>query len=105
MKNVGIQLNRDYNLAVKVKKDESGKITSGLIIGDVTHQNQAIILTAQKGELKESPTVGTGINDICNDNDFRLWKREITEQIEGDGQRITRLVVNEKELILDAKYI
>lgn len=104
MKNIGIQLIDDYDLSLKVKKDESGKILSGLIVGDVTYQNQAMILLGQKGEFKESPTVGIGINDICNDSDFRLWKREITEQIESDGQRITKLELNEKGLVLEAKY-
>jgi hypothetical protein len=105
MKNIGIQLDSDYDFSIKIKKDKSGKIASGLIVGDVTHQNQALILLAQKGEIKESPTVGVGINDICNDSDFRLWKREITEQIEGDGQQIKKLTVNEKGLFLEAKYI
>jgi hypothetical protein len=39
-----------------------------------------------------------------NDNDLRLWRKEITEQLEADGQRIDKLVLNEKEFILDAKY-
>ena len=73
-------------------------------IGDITYQNQALILKAQKGDFKESPTLGVGIEDIVNDNDLRLWKKEITEQIENDGQRIDKLVLNEKEFILDAKY-
>jgi hypothetical protein len=105
MKGIGIQLNNDYDLDVKVKKDTTGKILSGLVVGDVTVQNQAVILLAQKGEFKEYPVVGIGINDICNDSDFRLWKREITEQIEKDGQQISRLELNEKGLILEAKYI
>jgi hypothetical protein len=105
MKNTGIQLDADYNPRIKVRKDASGKITSGLCVGDVTHQNQAILLLSQKGELKENPTTGVGIGDLCNDSDFGLWKREITRQIEGDGQRIEKLAVSDKELILEAKYV
>jgi len=104
MKGTGIQLNSDYDLDVKVKKDASGKVVSGWTVGNVTSQNQALILLCQKGEFKTSPTVGVGINDMCNDNDFRLWRREITEQMEQEGQRITRLELNEKGLIIEAKY-
>ena len=103
-KNIGVQLDGDYDLDIKVRRDASGKIISGLVVGDVTYQNQAMILKAQKGEFKESPTVGVGIEDIVCDSDLRLWRKEITEQLEADGQRIDRLVLNEREFILDAKY-
>jgi len=104
MKKIGIQLNEDYDLKVQVRRDASGVIVSGLQVGDVTYQNQALILSSQKGEIKESPLTGVGINDICNDNNFSIWKREITEQLERDGQRIDKLEINEKGLTLEAKY-
>jgi len=103
-KNIGIQLNSDYDLDINVRRDANGKIISGLTVGDVTYQNQAMILKAQKGEFKEHPTVGVGIEDIINDSNVRAWKKEITEQIEADGQRIETLIITEKEFILDAKY-
>jgi hypothetical protein len=104
MKGTGIQLGGDYDLSIKVIRDATGKITGGWQTGETTAQNQALILICQKGELKEQPTVGIGLNDICNDDDFRLWKREITEQIERDGQQITELILDEKGLKLEAKY-
>jgi sulfopyruvate decarboxylase TPP-binding subunit len=108
MKNVGIQLETltdgDYDLSIIVRKDGLGRIVSGLTVGDVTYQNQAIILRAHKGEIKENPLVGVGLGDACNDEDFRLWKREIIEQLENDGQQIETLIFNEKEFLLEAKY-
>jgi hypothetical protein len=104
MKKIGIQLNEDYDLKVQVRRDARGVIVYGLQVGDVTYQNQALILSAQKGEIKASPLTGIGINDICNDNDFSLWKREITEQLERDGQRINKLEISEKGLTLKANY-
>jgi hypothetical protein len=104
MKNAGIQLNNDFDLEIQVRKS-GGKIVAGLVVGDVTYQNQAMILTAQKGEFKEAPTVGVGISDICADSDFVAWKREIASQIEADGQRIEKLIVNEKQFVLEARYI
>jgi len=104
MKNIGTQLDSDYDLAVQVRRDITGKIMGGAVIGDVTYQNQAMLLVGHKGEFKEHPTVGVGINDICNDNDLTLWRREITTQIEGDGQRISKLQLNGQGLTLEAKY-
>ena len=64
MKSIGIQLNENYDLKVQVRRDASGMIVSGLQVGDVTYQNQALILSAQKGEIKESPLTGYGIKKI-----------------------------------------
>jgi hypothetical protein len=104
MKGTGIQLNSDYDLVIQVRRDAQGKIAGGLSIGDVTYQNQALLLRAHKGEFKEHPTAGVGIDGMVNDNDLALWKREIASQIEGDGQRITRLSLDEKGLVLEAHY-
>jgi hypothetical protein len=104
MKGTGIQLDSNYDLIIQVKYDAQGKIAGGLSTGNVTYQNQALLLLAYKGEFKENPTVGVGINDVCNDGDFWLWKREITTQLEADGQRITRLSLDERGLILEANY-
>jgi hypothetical protein len=104
MKNVGIQLNKDYDVDIKIRRDAQGKIAGGMVVGEVTHQNQAIILFAQKGEIKEYPTIGVGLGNACNDEGFALWKREIAEQIEADGQRIETLIFNEQEFYLKANY-
>ena len=48
----GIQLT-DFAPAIRVRRDEQGKITSGLQVGDTLRQNQALILALNKGELKE----------------------------------------------------
>ena len=39
----GIQLT-NFALAIRVRRDEQGKITSGLRVGDTLRQNQALIL-------------------------------------------------------------
>lgn len=93
-----------YDLAIHVKRDAAGKIEQGVETGHTTCQNQALILLIQKGELKLSPLVGVGIGDMVNDNDARAWKREITQQLESDGQRITRLDVGLAGLTLEAQY-
>ncbi|MDR3350712.1 MAG: hypothetical protein LBN98_03560 [Prevotellaceae bacterium] len=104
MKSPAIQLTENFDLRIHIIRDATGLITSGLAIGDVTAQNQAIILVAHKGEFKEHPTLGVGLNDIINDNNSSFWEHRIAEQIQADGQHITRLSLDETGLILEAAY-
>lgn len=69
----GIQL-ADYDLSVEVVRDNTGKIVSGMVIGDVLEQNQAIILNMHKGELKENPYMGAGVSDMLLD--YHRWPGE-----------------------------
>ena len=71
---------------------------------ETTRQNQALLLAAHPGEFKENPAWGVGLGDIVNDHDFRAWRRRIREQIEADGQYITKLEITEKGLTLEAAY-
>lgn len=75
-----------------------------LSIAETTAQNQTLILVAHKGEFKEHPMVGVGIADMVNDHDFSLWKREITNQLELDGQRVNKLNITSKGIELNAEY-
>lgn len=99
----GIQL-QDYDLAVKVEKDNAGKIISGVVIGDTLHQNQALILQMHKGELHEDPSVGVGISDMLLDHDSESWKREIREQMELDGQTVNSVSIEANDIIIDSTY-
>jgi hypothetical protein len=104
MKGIGIQLTKEFDLHIHVVRDANALIVSGLVVGNVTAQNQAAILIAHKGEFKEHPTVGVGLNDIVNDDNAMFWENEIAGQLKGDGQRITRLSLDEKGLTLEADY-
>lgn len=74
------------------------------MVGDTTAQNQALILLLHKGELRENPAVGVGISDMLLDNDLSLWKREIREQLEIDGQTVNSVTVTTTGITIDAKY-
>lgn len=99
----GIQL-KDYDLDIRVEKDPSGKITSGMVLGDILYQNQALILQLHKGELHENPSIGVGISDMLLDNDLQLWVREIREQMELDGQTVDSVKIDTEQIIIDSKY-
>ena len=99
----GIQLT-DYDIAVKVKRDRFGRIESGLIVGDILHQNQAIILTMRKGDLKENPSIGVGLPDMVLEHNLMAVRNEIRQQLEMDGQRVNSINVTSAAVHIDANY-
>lgn len=99
----GIQL-IDYDIAVDVQRDASGLISSGLVLGDILHQNQALILVLHKGDLKSDVSVGVGIDRMLLDNERLTWTREIREQLEMDGQKVEDVRITGKQIIIKAAY-
>ena len=99
----GIQLT-DFAPTIRVRRDEQGKITSGLQVGDTLRQNQALILALNKGELKERPSVGCGIADMLMDHDPLYWRTLIREQLEMDRQRVNSIRITPKGIEIDATY-
>ena len=106
MKDKGIQLKmtpEGFDLDIKVTTDKEGKKT-GLQVGNTLYQNQAVILTAKRGEIKEYPAFGIGIEEMLNDNEFSLWQSRIVRDMELDGMKVLRLEINEKGIDLNAIY-
>ena len=101
---IGIQLT-DYDVNVDVKRNGDGLIASGLVLGDILAQNQALILSMHKGDLKSDVSVGVGIDRMLLDNDRLGWEREIQEQLELDGQMVEDVEVTNKEIKIKAQYI
>lgn len=99
----GIQLT-DFELSIKPKKDAEGKITAGLQVGDILYQNQAIILCAHQGELKENPAIGCGISDMLLDNDPIYWRTRIREQLEMDGQTVSSVRLKQTGIEIESTY-
>lgn len=96
-KRTGIQLNDTadsgsiMDLKISPVLDASGKIVSGLVVGDTLQQNKALILIAQQGEFKFRPDIGVGIEDILLDNDYLKFRHKIREHFEKDGLKVTTL--------------
>lgn len=104
MKNRGVALNEHYEVKV-VERFFDGKLRKTLTIDeDITHQNQALILMCQKGEVKSDPMLGVGIDNIVGESDFLAIRAEIMRQLEREGQRVDRLVVGPDRLIVEAVY-
>ena len=100
----GLQLT-DYDLAVDVRRDADGRITGGLVVGDILYQNQALILAFRKGDLKDDVSVGVGISRMLLDNERLTWQREIQEQLEMDGQQVSSVDITDREIKIKARYV
>lgn len=100
---VGIRL-IENDIDIRVVKDSSGKIESGLVLAETLPQNQALILQLHKGELKDDISVGVGIADMLLDNDILAWRSEIREQMEMDGQTVDSVVITKDSVIINSKY-
>ena len=97
MKNIDIQIDENYGLVTDPVKHD-------LRVGDVTLQNQALILIAQPGEWKEHPMVGCGIEGITNDEDSGQWRRDIREQLQRDGMTVRSIRFGNTNIEIDAEY-
>jgi len=92
-----------FDLDINLTTDRQG-LKTGLQVGNTLYQNQAVILTAKRGEIKEYPAFGIGIEEMLNDNEFSLWQSRIVRDMELDGMKVLRLVINEKGIDLNAIY-
>lgn len=97
MKNTDLKINEDYGLM-------TDPVAHDLVVGDVTLQNQALILQSQKGEWKERPMMGCGIEGMTNDEDTNAWRRAIREELARDGMKVRSLKINRENIEIDADY-
>lgn len=96
----GIQLQWDEEQNVL----EPQVINGAMAVGDTLRQNQALLLTLHKGELKERPSAGVGLSDMLLDNDPLYWRTEIKEQMEMDGQTVKSVRVTTSGVEIEADY-
>ena len=111
MKNIGIQLNdsqdgaENIDLKINVIRGGDGLITSGLAVGNVLRQNQAIIIIANPGEFPFNPTLGVAIDELLLDNDYLRIRHRIREHLAKDGMKVRTLEFSEnKPMQLEAYY-
>lgn len=87
MINKGILLDETTgDLSVKVVRDASGKIISGLTLGNIDYQNIRLVILSDKGDFKEHPVLGVGatryLKSVGRQHELR---REISVQLDAIG--------------------
>lgn len=92
------------DIEISLIKDSNGLILQGMVLGDTTEQNKALILICHEGEIKEYPDFGCGIEDIVNDHDFLLWERKITGMFERDGMKDVIVKLKPNNIEIQARY-
>jgi hypothetical protein len=101
----GIVINDNHDLQISIMRDKNGLITQGLVIGDITFQNQEIIIVSEKGEIKNAPTKGVGIQSYLDDEMPDNLLRAIRTELAVEGMQVNKVSINEKGLLeVDAKY-
>lgn len=104
-KTKGILLSESGDLYIKVERNDEGLITAGLIIGDVTAQNQRNIIFAEKGDIKYDPLLGVGASSYLDDDDPSAFLREVRINLRNDGQKVKSCGFDENgKLIIIGSY-
>jgi hypothetical protein len=92
----GIQLNDDLSLTV---------VNGSLVIGDVTYQNQKLLLLAEKSEFKSRPMRGVGTKRFLESALPDELAREIRLEFIADGMKVNSIRIPENgQLNVDASY-
>lgn len=92
----GILLNSDFSANVHPVREVNGLISSGLVIGNIDFQRCRLIIEAQKGEFKEYPTMGFGIENYLKtvvSASRQKFITELTKELKSDGLTSARIVV------------
>lgn len=76
------------------------------VIGDSTMQNQYLILSTHKGEWKENPFIGAGLEDMLHDEGGEAyWKRRIADELKRDGMDVKEVkIINNGQININAEY-
>ncbi|MTK53297.1 hypothetical protein [Paludibacter sp.] len=92
----GILLTDTNDLQLSVVKDSTGLITSGMVVGNSDYQRARLITMFRKGEVKEYPTLGFGIEQynkaVVNTQKFAS---ELETELNADGFKNPRVTVTE----------
>lgn len=94
----GILLNDDYSLMILKQVQDDGLIASGLVIGSIDFQRCRMIIEGQKGEFKEWPTLGFGIDNYLKSVTSQTRQKfitELTKELKSDGMATARVVVGD----------
>lgn len=88
--------------------DENGDlsiINGDFVTGYSDNQHQEHILVATKGEYKEFPELGVGIEQILNDDDWMSVLIEAKKNLEYDGMKIKNIKFEDNgNLNIDGYY-
>jgi len=92
-----IQLDNSYSLAIQ---------SGDFVIAESTRQHQEMLLLAYKGQFRQFPTVGAGIQQFfLEDATPDALKQEVIKQFELDGMQVDDIDIDtEGKIFVEAHY-
>jgi hypothetical protein len=94
----GILLNDNYDLKIEPVRLANGLIASGLVVGNIDYQRCRMIIEAQKGEFKEFPTLGFGIDNYLKSvtqQKRQQFATDLTKEIKSDVMATVKVIVGD----------
>lgn len=86
---IGILTDENDDLKISVKRDGNGLITQGIILGNVDSQRCRFIIISQKGEFKQTPSMGFGIDKYLkktiSPHEKQRFITELKSELSSDG--------------------
>jgi len=79
-------------------------IGGDISVGDATIEHTRDILVSHKGEYKQYPTLGVGIQDFLNDDGVEDMIRTVRQELVKDGQTVNSLKYINGQLIINSEY-
>ncbi len=75
-----------------------------IAMGDITEQNQRLLLSINKGEIKEAPLKGVGVNNFLEEGDPQRLIAEIRGEFRREGLTIESLRIKDSNIEISAHY-
>jgi glycine cleavage system regulatory protein len=87
----------DNNGDLKIDNDD-------VVIGESTAQHQKLLLTIEKGGIKENPTATVGLISYLESENKAAMLQDIRRIFSADGMEVNSLQVVNGKLEIDAAY-
>ena len=84
----GALINDDNEIQITPQYDGDGLIISGVVIGNIDYQRCRVIMELSKGEFKEAPSLGFGVERYLKTVTVHKKQQFITElkkELKSDG--------------------
>jgi len=87
--------------------DDNGELrieNGDFVVGESDNQHQQDIIKCSKGEFREFPELGVGIEQSLGDDDFITTLIEVKKNLEYDGMKINNVTLNDGQITIDGQY-
>ena len=75
-----------------------------IALGDITEQNQRLLLSINKGEITQAPLKGVGIGNFLEEGNPQRLIAEIRGEFRREGLTIERLRIKDNNIEISAHY-